>query len=156
LHGDLRKARNMALRYLGFRQRSEYEMVSYLTKKGFDQATIGQVIDELKDYRYLDDRSFAGELAESYCRRGFGPKRASWEMKRKRLDSHLIDESVSAVFTPGKELEKAREILNKKFKAGKGSRKNRDNINYLAAFLERRGFSACTIVQLINELSDHS
>ena len=49
---DAKRPFEMALRYLGYRSRSQKEMITYLEGKGFDGDVIDETIDKLKDRLY--------------------------------------------------------------------------------------------------------
>ena len=48
LHPDVEKALHLAVRYLGYRPRSEQEVTDYLKKKQYDKKSISKVIALLK------------------------------------------------------------------------------------------------------------
>ena len=53
------KHKQLALRYLTVRMRSEYEMRQYLRRKQVSDEEANEIIDYLYSYHYLDDRQFA-------------------------------------------------------------------------------------------------
>jgi regulatory protein len=88
---DMEKAVRMAVRYLGIRPRSIQEMTRYLEKKNQDHAIISKVIALLKQYRYLDDETFARLFIEN--RKTQNPKSRfalTYELKQKGICNRII------------------------------------------------------------------
>ncbi|WP_417553837.1 regulatory protein RecX [Marinomonas fungiae] len=57
--------RNHALWLLGSREHSTYEMRQKLSRKGFEEDSITQVIEDLTSLNYLSDQRFAEAFAEA-------------------------------------------------------------------------------------------
>jgi len=55
------KAKQKAFRLLAVRARSEKELKSKLKEKGFDEAIVGEVTARLRELKFMDDRSVAGQ-----------------------------------------------------------------------------------------------
>jgi regulatory protein len=88
---DMEKAVRMAVRYLSVRPRSIQEMTRYLEKKNQNHETISKVIELLKQYRYLDDDTFARLFIEN--RKTQKPKSRfalTYELKQKGICNQLI------------------------------------------------------------------
>ena len=51
--------RSRALRYLNDRMCSAHQMKDYLRRKGYEDEEIDPVIEELKEYHYIDDLKYA-------------------------------------------------------------------------------------------------
>ncbi len=58
-HEEFEKAKEMVLRLLSRRMRSEYELVVYLKRNKFDEATRKRVIAYCTEHGYLDDLEYA-------------------------------------------------------------------------------------------------
>ncbi|MCK5129276.1 MAG: RecX family transcriptional regulator [Clostridiales bacterium] len=50
---------NKALGYISRLMRSKKQMIEYLNKKGYEAQSIQYAIDKLKEYKYIDDESYA-------------------------------------------------------------------------------------------------
>ncbi len=93
--GDVDLAYQRALRYLGFRPRSESEMVSYLAGKGYPEEVSAQVIARLRERGYVDDEAFARFWVDNRTRFRPRSRRAlRYELRQKGVDSPTIDEAV--------------------------------------------------------------
>jgi len=87
------EAKEVALRFLSFRRRTEKEVKEKLKKKDFDEKTIKTTIDKLKEYDLINDFEFAtawvkGRLA--YKPRG--KKLLRQELWKKGIKKEIIDQ----------------------------------------------------------------
>ncbi len=88
LDPDLEKAIHIAVRYLGYRSRSEQEVSGHLAKKKIDAKIIATVIERLKRYNYLNDEIFAALFIENRKRHNPKSKFAlGYELKQKGVCS---------------------------------------------------------------------
>ncbi|MCS7220203.1 MAG: RecX family transcriptional regulator [Anaerolineae bacterium] len=89
------KAYERALRFLGYRPRSEAEVRCHLQRHRVDLQMVDRVIERLRSAGYLDDRAFARFWVEN--RRQFNPRSAQaiqQELLRKGVASELIEEAL--------------------------------------------------------------
>lgn len=89
---------NAAIRFLGYRPRSEAEIRQRLLKHGYDGANIDKAIARLKEQGLVDDTAFARFWIEN--RESFSPRSrrlTRLELQRKGLDIEVIDQIVSEV-----------------------------------------------------------
>ena len=87
-----------AIRYLGYRPRSEAEIRQRLQRRGFDSDCIEKTLANLKEQGLVDDATFARFWKEN--RESFRP-RSQWltrlELQRKGLDGSIIDQIAGEV-----------------------------------------------------------
>ena len=89
---------NAAIRFLGYRPRSESEVRQRLQRHGFDSECREKTIGRLKEQGLVDDSEFARFWIEN--RETFSPrsrKLTSLELRRKGLDRDTIERIVSLV-----------------------------------------------------------
>jgi regulatory protein len=89
---------NAAVRYIGYRPRSESEVRQRLHRHGFDSECTEKTIGRLKEQGLVDDSEFARFWIEN--REAFSPrsrKLTSLELRRKGLDNETIKRTVSGV-----------------------------------------------------------
>jgi len=89
---------NSAIRYLGYRQRSESEIRQRLQRGGYDGALIDKAIIKLKEQGLVDDVAFARFWSEN--RETFSPRSrrlTKMELKRKGLSAEVIEEVISEI-----------------------------------------------------------
>jgi regulatory protein len=137
-----------ALRYLGYRSRSEAEVRQYLRRRGYQPATADQVIDKLLSFHYLDDEAFARSWALARAQgRGYGPKRIDLELKNKGLSQALIRATLKETFEQVDEAASAKRFLVKRFKGE--NLKEPKTQRRAAAYLQRRGYDSKVIFDLL-------
>jgi regulatory protein len=93
--GEADLAYQRALRYLGYRPRSEAEMGDYLQRKGYEEAIVVEVLARLRSRGYVDDGAFAQFWVENRTR--FSPRGARalrYELRQKGLGRDAIDEAL--------------------------------------------------------------
>lgn len=155
------KLYNKALRFLSYRPRSEKEVRENLSKKSrksrkveqIDEEIINQVIDKLKQQRFLNDEEFARWWIEQ--RTKFSPRGLRLikiELRQKGISDELIE-----LGTKNQELGKeddltlAKDLVRKKLPRYKNLEK-KEICQKLGAFLARRGFDWDIIKQSIDEV----
>ena len=136
------------LRFLGYRPRSEAEVQNYLVRQGYSIAVAERTLEKLRSLNYVNDEKFARNWARLRSEsRSYGPIRIEQELRTKGIGQALIQEVVGEAFGQGDEAEKAKLLLENKFKNQKF-----DDVKILrraAAFLQRRGYSNKVIVDLL-------
>lgn len=86
---------NAAIRYLGYRPRSEAEIRQRLRKHGFDSASTDKALDRLKEQGLVDDIAFARFWKDN--RESFSPRSrrlTKLELQRKGLAGDIIEQIV--------------------------------------------------------------
>src|SRR5205809_653433 len=129
-------------------QGREAEVQNYLVRQGYSIAVAERTLEKLRSLNYLNDEKFARNWARLRSEsRSYGPKRIEQELRTKGIGQALIREAVGDAFGQGDEAEKAKLLLENKFKNQKF-----DDVKILrraAAFLQRRGYSNKVIVDLL-------
>lgn len=142
---------NKALKFLSYRPRSEKEVRDKLIKIKTPEILIEEIIKKLRDYKFLDDLEFAKMFARERSILKHKPVRViKFELKQKGISEDLIEEVLTDSKEEEKDLEKAKEIIQKKIIRYKGldSYKIREK---LSRFLVSRGFDYDTIKEAIDE-----
>lgn len=83
--------KDAALKYLGPRARTCREVSDHLRAKGFDGPEIEEIIEELKELRYLDDQDYCAQYFEYAFGKGKGSYRAKRELEEKGVDRETIE-----------------------------------------------------------------
>lgn len=142
------KCRDAALRLLAVRPRSEDELRQRLQRRGFESNYVDKAIARLKEQGLVDDSAFAQFWKDN--RQTFRPRSrraTALELKRKGIDSAVIDAAVSGI-DDGESayraaLARAQRLASSDFNVFR---------RRLGDFLIRRGFNYDTIQQTINRL----
>jgi regulatory protein len=147
----LKKALDSAYRYLARAPRSRLEIERRLREKSHPESIILQVLRQLEDKRYIDDRALAGQWArDRVARRRWGPSRLRAELARKGIPDEWIEEAIRELFDERDEESRAAELiaLRLKNRALSGPREYRR----WSGFLFRRGYSPDVIRSVLRKL----
>ena len=150
-----RRCLNTAIRYIGYRPRSEFEVRQRLHQRRFENDCIEKVVADLKEQGLIDDTSFARFWKEN--REDFSP-RSRWltgvELQRKGIDRELVEQIVSEV-----------DDNESAYRAALSKARHLSSCDYqlfrrrLSEHLKRRGFNYevinNTIVKVWRELWDN-
>ncbi len=143
-----------AMKLIGLRRRSVFEMAERLRGKGLEEKIIEEILEELKGYKYLDDRMFA----ESYIndRMNFNPRGKlliKKELREKGVAENIIEEKTEELISEEKEIESARKLAEKKLRVmGDKGDKNKTN-QKIMSYLQSKGYSFEIISQAVkNEI----
>ncbi|MET0500039.1 MAG: regulatory protein RecX [Candidatus Binatia bacterium] len=137
-----------ALRFLGYRSRSEAELQNFLVQRGYSTAIAEWTLAKLRALNYLNDETFAQDWARSRVEaRGYGPKRIEQELRTKGIGPELIREALGQTFAPGDESARARLLLVKRFKNQQLD--DHKMLRRAVGFLQRRGYSSKVIFDVL-------
>jgi len=139
------KAYHKALRYLGFRPRSVFEMRQYLIKNSFDQKIIDHTIKLLTNQNLLNDQNFCRSWINSRdLIKPTSSRQLFLELIAKGVDKEIIQQALSDRYP--KEIENIKLIIQKKQARYSDKQK-------LIQFLLRRGFKYSDIKLALDDLS---
>lgn len=142
------RAKDIALKFLGYRMRSEREIVQRLRREELPPEAVERALDFLKKYGYIDDRRFAESFINEKKRlKGYGGMRLKQELFAKGISREIIDEFSGLMSEDSESLIRA--AIEKKL----GGRRieDRKEEQRLMGFLARRGFSFEDIREAIRE-----
>lgn len=140
------KIYNAAIRYIAMRQRSEWEITSYLERKGAEPALQTQILNKLSDYGYVDDEKFAAAWVENRrLLRPISKRKLQQELKVKRVSNEVIEKVLQGDETD--ELAVLKALIIKK------QPRYPDRLN-LMQYLARQGFQYDDIKTAISELEN--
>ncbi|QQY78968.1 regulatory protein [Keratinibaculum paraultunense] len=148
---ELSKAKDQALKFLTYRQRSEKEIIDKLRKKGFEESIIDDTLNYLKKYKLVDDVEFAKAFMKDKINLNkFGPIRIKHELYKKGIDNTII-EKVLEENDNEDEYNRALNLAKKKLPSYKNDDKNAI-YRKLGGFLQRKGYSYDCIFKVLKEL----
>jgi len=144
---DVEKAREKALRFLGNRPRSEWEVRQNLLKAGYGAATIDRVLERLRSVALVDDAAFARYWIDN--RTQFKPRgemALRQELRRKGVDREVID----AALAEGQHADDRAAVQAALAKADRYRQLPRQEFTQkLGAYLARRGFDYETVREAV-------
>ena len=85
------KAAQHAASYVNIKPRTAFQMKSYLKGKGYEEDIIDDVIEQMKEYHYIDDYQFAEMYFAYGFEKGRGVSRIRRELAEKGVSSDTID-----------------------------------------------------------------
>ena len=133
--------RARALRLLARREHTRSELERKLAGRAESPAALGELLDALAQKNQLSERRYAEERIRQLSRK-YGPARIRQDLKAKGVSESLIEQ----VSSEG-ELERARAILERKYKSPAATREERAR---RMRFLQSRGFSSEIIFSLLS------
>ncbi len=137
-----------AVALLALRARSSQEVRRRLRLRRFPRAEIEAAIDRLTAAGYLNDAAFAEQWARARQeRQGLGPARLARELKAKGVGEAEIAGALGSLRAERDVREVAAEAAARRLKGLRGLPPEVGR-RRLAAYLERRGFSAEVILDL--------
>jgi len=145
------KAKQKAFRLLAVRARSEKELKSKLKEKGFDEAIVGEVTARLRELKFLDDKSFAGQWARNLgVNRLLGDRRITLSLREKGIPPPLIEEAIAGLRGEMSETEAMMSWVRKKMKSQDIAKMDVGDKRRLAASLMGKGFPPDLIFNMLN------
>jgi regulatory protein len=146
---DIKRARNIAYRYLTIRPRSCREVERKLGDRGFSPAVVSAVVSHLLRLGSLNDEEFARQWGAGRLRtKGLGRRRIEQELRVRGIDRDTIDAVVTDLLKESAEIDIARKEAERKLST-LGRFEPEVRKRRLAGFLERKGFGAEIIRSII-------
>jgi len=145
--------RQRAFRLLGRRQHSSSELSRKLWNKDYEQKLIDEVIDDLQNKGYLDDKEFIRAfVAEKSKAKNWSSKKIKAELFKRGVASKLIDEMFSERQTES-DLESAMKLAKKKYEVlMKRNLEPKELRNKLSTYLFSKGFEYELTKEVISKL----
>jgi regulatory protein len=110
---DMMNAKEASLRYLSYKDRTRYEIIRYLEKKGYSEDDITRAIDFLEECNYINDEDYCVRYINYGIEKGRGPIRLEFELKQKGIDIDIIYSKLNAIYSEDKERELAQKLIDK-------------------------------------------
>lgn len=106
-------AYDIAVKYIGVKLRSCFEVHEYLEKKEIDKVIIHEVIEKLKKQNYLNDSVFAKAFVNDRIKfSNYGPYKIKKELDDRKISNSIIEE-VLEIFDYSLEREKLEKLVPK-------------------------------------------
>ena len=128
------------------REHSRAELARKLAPHAESPAALAVLLDELLARKQQSDARFAAERARALSRK-YGAARIRHDLRLRGV----ADEVIAGVDTMSDELERARAILERKYRAPAATREERAK---RARFLQGRGFSIDVITRLLRSTEE--
>ena len=153
---SLKKAKAQALRFLSYKDRSNWELAQYLKKKEYSHPVIQQTLDYLAELNYIDDQRFALQWSQfKINKKNIGRNRLYLELSGKGIDKIIIEKTLNTIYENNPEKDLAAQCARKKWVSLKGVEIEKKK-QRLIQFMQRRGFSSDIIYQSLKTLTETS
>jgi regulatory protein len=129
-----------ALRYLVRREHSRLELARKLAPRAESPEVLDAVLESLAAKKQLSDARYAEERVRVLARK-YGPAKIRHDLRAKGIGEEIVDRVCA-----GGELERARAILNRRYRQPAATRAEQAR---RARFLQGRGFSTEVILRLV-------
>lgn len=95
---QLSDAKNKALYYISFQQRTQLDVKHYLKERDFSETIITSVITQLLSEKWLDDRQYTTSYLQQNLSHGDkGPFFITQKLKEKGIDGAIISEELNQI-----------------------------------------------------------
>lgn len=137
-----------AVYYLGFKDRTEYEIATKLKEKGYSELDIAQAMSKLIEYGYVDDARYVRAYYKDHSSKK-GPKLIKMELANKGIAKDVIADNISEIIYEHDidETEIVEDIFNKRFCSVDLSDEKQSRRVY--SYFARRGFSNAVISNIL-------
>lgn len=149
---------NRAVKLLAAKPRSIGELRTRLLEKHWtNDEIVDSVIEKLKEYKYLDDDQFAGDLALSKLRqKPQGKRKLQQSLSRKQISRETMDRAIESAFEKMPENELLDQAIAKRMRL-KGVPETREDKKRFFDHLLRQGFDLGLVRDQLNALlKNHS
>jgi regulatory protein len=120
------RALALAYAFLNRRERTEFELRAYLGRREFTEPEVQAVIDELTELGYLDDARYARLFAQDKrTLEQWGGERIRRALRERGVERELIERALRTEDS-GQELDRALELLRRRFPQPPADRRDRD------------------------------
>lgn len=152
LHAEEKKtAKERALNFLSYRDRSEKEMRTKLRQLGFEDGIIENTIDDLKRLKLIDDAKFATSFARSkLATKPMGAYLLRRELMQKGIENEVIEQTIENAYNENDQVEIAFRIAAQKLKNIKNLEETKKK-KRVSDLLLRRGFNWDVVSQVLDE-----
>ncbi len=146
----LAKAKDSALMYLGYRDRSVKEMRLKLNQKGFPEEIIEMVLGILIKANLLNDERFATNFSRSKIEgKSWGPEKIRSELYIKGIEKELLERVIRKMYGEYSQFDLIRKLLTKRLRY-QDELEQKDMKRHID-YLKRRGFRWDMIREVIAE-----
>lgn len=137
-----------ALRYIGFRGRTESEVHNKLVAAGFSAAQIRSTLAKLKTQNLINDDALARDWTQlKSIERGYGPLFVERELRRRGVAMTIIERVIAETFGDGQEVQRAAKMVGRRFEEADLS--DLKTLKRAEALLMRRGYTRSAITSVL-------
>lgn len=148
---EVRRAKDMALRWLSYQARSESEVRQRLRTKHFSEAVADRAVEDLRRIGLINDQQFAESWVQSRLSSGkAGRARLAWELRSHGIERQIVEQTLAHVSEEA-EFPLALKLAQHRYERLRDKEPEVQR-RRIASLLQRRGFSYETIVRALEEI----
>jgi len=152
---SIHKSYDQAIRYLGYRMRTEKEIRDYLLKKEVDREHITEIMNKLSSRKLLNDKEFAIAFVNTRIQTTTkGPGLVEKELMQKGVTQQIARQAVEQ-YTYGIQYEKAMKVAEKKIRQSSKHSFNKQ-LDQMQSTLIRNGFTRDVINDVRSEYREET
>jgi len=148
----LKAAMDTAIRILTSRGHTASELTRKLKSRRIKPDIVAQVVAECERLDYIDDADTAQQYLKELKRKGYGRRYARNAMRKKGIDTGIIESCLEDGYTHPEEIDSAAAMAHKKQAAFNREKDLRKRKSRIYRYLYNRGYSPDTITIVINEI----
>ena len=146
------KAQDTAVRYLGYKMRTQKEVHDRLAESGYSEEICSRVLENLKQYDYVNDEIYCKKyIKETLKLKPKGIFLMKQELRSKGIDEDTVNRAIEEAEID--ELEVAESLLMKKYEAF--ALMDNKELSRVYGFLQRKGFPYGVIKEAVRDLADN-
>ena len=155
LNSDLlSKAKESALVFLSYRDRSISEMNQKLSRQGYPAEVVEIVVRDLEKVDLLNDERFALSFSRYKIEdKSWGPEKLRFELRIKGIDKELAENVISRIYEKYSQNDLIQKLLSKRIK--NQQEVNRAEMKKHIDYLKRRGFRWDVIREAISNNEEY-
>lgn len=151
---EIDEAKETALNYLSYKPRTTGEVKRRLRRDEFREEVIDEVVYQLEEQDYLDDRTYARLFAEErFSSKGYGPYRVQQDLRKRGVSEPIIDQVIDEIFDADEMREEALRRAEKRWSRLSNEEDFRKRRKKLYDFLARRGFPFEIVREVVDEVA---
>ena len=147
------------MRLLAARAMSAGDLRARLQRRAADETDIEPVMEQLRQYGFVDDAKFADHFASARRDSGTaGQQRVLRDLRQRRVSSAVASQAVSSAFEGADEVQMVRDWLERKFRNKSLSEYLADEKQVASAYRKLRyaGFSSSSAIRVLREYSSRA
>lgn len=156
---NLATAIDVALRYLRFRPRTVHEVQRHLAAKQVPSGLIQPVVDHLMGLELLGDKTYASAFHEAK-RETWSRAQIQWKLRQRGVSPEVARSVVDVEHAREQEYETALRLAEKRWRLlqqrPSTSQHGGTSRQKLAAYLQRRGFPATVVRQVVRNIAQET
>jgi len=134
---------NIATKYISSKLKTEQQIKDYLYKKEYHKQTVDAVLEKLKEYKIIDDKTYAEAYAKSNP--NFSKNKLKQKLFSNGIKSQIVDESLTEIDDEKSCLKNAQKFLRNKVV-------DKPTIEKLIRRLQGMGYGWDTIKSTLNAI----